>query len=333
MSHSDSKMPPSHSRRYIPVLVVILTLIVLILYFTVDLIYPLTQLFNQLAPLSLKNAILQLVSNHSSYLIDHGGTSCRVTHTHFFPADNAFFGTWDHVPSAQGVTNSTHGLIFSGRSLLRQTSQSYSSGSQSSHLLNKHPTPPHLKHYHHIGDISTLPVANGELVLASIEEPQYKFPRLVVFNSSDLGFLWDCPLNQHHTSFLAIDQNTMIMYSTEFRHVTEVKRYTFPDCHEITPLKLSLPLDQVQGGSVFANHLYLSTNQIPHNPGNIFAVNLLTGNIDVALSLQMGMGRAETEGIDVSYYKGQIRILILMNYLHLFSGLTQLICPTLNETR
>ncbi len=96
----------------------------------------------------------------------------------------------------------------------------------------------------------------------------------MMFSAQTLAFRHACPLHQHHTSFLAIDPRTSVMFSSEFMNVTHLNRYSFPSCEELAPLALlrdgaPTTLQGVQGAAVdrsVPSRLFLSTNQVPLPP-------------------------------------------------------------------
>eukprot|EP00286_Rhodomonas_abbreviata_P019713 CAMPEP_0181309168 /NCGR_PEP_ID=MMETSP1101-20121128/11869_1 /TAXON_ID=46948 /ORGANISM="Rhodomonas abbreviata, Strain Caron Lab Isolate" /LENGTH=351 /DNA_ID=CAMNT_0023415633 /DNA_START=205 /DNA_END=1257 /DNA_ORIENTATION=- len=266
--------------------------------------------------------VTPLYEELNSVLVEAGGSKWKVLQTDVL--SKKFFGGL-----AEGVTHVPSGgsLIFSGKELLRRTKLFSSFQTE---VLNAKPIPSNFSAlgYDHIGDISTIMYQSKELVLASVEEPSYNKPLLMVFSADDLQFLWAGPLNQHHSSFLAVDDQTMIMYSSEFTNVVEMKRYQFPSCVELPPLPLkkngvNIKLQGVQGATVYNGLLYISTNQ-RLNDGDIYALNTTTGEITYSMDLELGMGLAEMEGIDIAVAGGRLRMLVSNNFLNLFTAVTEL---------
>eukprot|EP00961_Rhodomonas_salina_P297929 3937623-Rhodomonas_salina.1 len=222
--------------------------------------------------------------------------------------------------SPQGVTHLPidGGLVFSGRTILKRTAATAPFYSRS---LHEHAVPLQFSRegYDHIGDVSVAEYEGEELIFAPLEEHSKTRPLLAVLRVSDWSLFATCPLHQSHASLAAVNPADMVVHSTEFRDVSQIKRYAFPSCTELPPLPLrrrgaAVTLQGVQGAAVYNGTLFLSTNQIAANGGDIFAVSLRTGEVEYSLDLFLGAGRAEMEGVDVVYVGNELRMLVLMKY-------------------
>ena len=222
--------------------------------------------------------------------------------------------------SPQGVTSlpGDSRLVFSGKNVLRVTGDSFPFPSEG---VLQGALPAHLQTegFTHMGDISAAEYEGRTLLFVPVEDEPKTVSGLLVLRFPDFAFHGSCYLQQDHAPFVAVDPVSMVAYTGVFRGVTQINRYQMPGCQKLEPLRLRregrpVSLSGVQGASLHNGTLYLSTNQVASNGGDIFALSTATGEISLAMTLRVGGGQAEMEGLDVSADEKGLRMRVLMNY-------------------
>lgn len=144
--------------------------------------------------------------------------------------------------------------------------------------------------YDHIGDLDFF---EGK-IYASIEDVDYKKPRLVIFNQ-DLSVDTWCQLPQlSHFPWVAVHPETRYVYTSEFAPVDKINIYEVKPRDEanlVDQIKLSQTLYSVQGGFIHENSLILSCDD---EPKAIYRVDMETGRVETMLETLI---LTEMEGI------------------------------------
>lgn len=270
-------------------------------------------------------------------LFDAGGSDWEIVTSYTLPR-SFLDGTFEGVTHSWGADGKSHNLIFSGRDIIKRTKDFFPFEPE---VVVHKAIPANFSsdlggQYRHIGDISTIKYKGKEVLLTSVEEPTYTKPLMMMFSADSLAFQHWCELEQHHTSFLAGDGVGGVMWSVEFMDVTELLRYSFPSCAPLPPLPLlrggkPVTLQGVQGAAVDraseGRRLFITTNQIKSNGGDVFEVDTASGEILTAMDLVVGLGYAEMEGIEVWEAGGEQRMLVQANLPLFLSVLVDLRRP------
>ena len=243
-----------------------------------------------------------------------GGAGWQVAWTLVLP--KSFFDG----QSPQGVTGLPGGgrLVFSGKNVLRVTADEFPFASEG---LLRDALPAHLlaAGFTHMGDLAAAESEGQSLLFVPVEDEPKTTAGILTLRFPDFTLHDSCHLPQDHAPVVAVDPVSMVAYTSVFRGVSHINRYQMPGCRPLPPLVLRqggnpVSLSAVQGASVHNGTLYLSTNQVASNGGDIFALSQETGEISLAMTLRVGGGQAEMEGLDVRADDRGLRMLVLMNY-------------------
>jgi hypothetical protein len=151
--------------------------------------------------------------------------------------------------------------------------------------------------YNHIGDID---VANGT-VYASLDSSTsgYNTPAVALYRASDLGYTGttytlSAPNGTHDiASWIAVDAKAGIAYGMAYNHATEMAVYNLADFSFQRYIQLGSSLDQVQGGKIFGDWMYMASDD---SSRSVYRANLLTGSVETLFSLKQPYAQ-EVEGL------------------------------------
>lgn len=199
---------------------------------------------------------------------------------------------------SQGIARVSNGWVFSAKAGLWRTDDAFT---QVAEVINPLPQTLLDQGYGHIGDID---VADGKLY-AGLEQGNYAASKQAVawFDPQTLAYQGTVDLPQHENPCLCIDEATMIAYTPDRYHGTEIRRYDVKNGWKpLTPLTLSRQLDAMQGVDVADGALWFSCEDAVHG---LYRADLTTGE-----TVQIGsVGHLEptasvmpeVEGIDASH--------------------------------
>jgi PEP-CTERM motif len=222
------------------------------------------------------------------------------------------FGFPDGVYRTQGITTDGTNVYFSWQFGLEKTDLNYNEISKNSTYaitssgisLPQSGIPASLSSlgYDHIGDID---YANG-LIYASLDDsqttPHYDQPAIAVFDASTLAYTGTVytlnPPDGHVdvASWVAVDAKDNLAYGMAYNSATEMAVYNLTDFSFVKYVQLSSPLDQVQGGKIFGDWMYMSSND---DSRSVYRVNLLDGTVEDLFSVKQPYDQ-EVEGLSVT---------------------------------
>ncbi len=198
---------------------------------------------------------------------------------------------------SQGIARLPGGWAFSAKAGLWRTDEQFNQ------LVEKiNPLPQTLldQGYGHIGDID---MADGKLY-AGLEQGDFSTGKQAVawFDPQTLAFLGSHDLAQHENPCLCIDEATLIAYTPDRYHGTEIRRYDVKNGWAPLPsLTLSRQLDAMQGVDVANGALWFSCDDEVHG---LYRADLATGETrqigTIGRMAAVGTILPEVEGIDAS---------------------------------
>ncbi len=198
---------------------------------------------------------------------------------------------------SQGIARLPGGWAFSAKAGLWRTDDQFT---QLVEVVSPVPKALLDQGYGHIGDIDLA----GSKLYAALEQSDFSVGKQTVawFDPQTLAFQGSQELPQHENPCLCIDEATMIAYTPDHYHGTDIRRYDVnTNWAALAPLTLSRQLDAMQGVDVANGALWFSCDDAVHG---LYRADLKTGE-----TLQIGtIGRLnpigttlpEVEGIDAS---------------------------------
>ena len=138
--------------------------------------------------------------------------------------------------------------------------------------------------------------------------------RIIEYDSSTLKTLGSYETSQDHIPWVGINPSDGILYSSEFDNVSSLSKYdSFRSYSALEPLQLNSVINQVQGGSVYLNHLYITSN---NDLKSVYEVNIDTGEVlKVVDTIQYVNKWSELEGIAIYGNKAYILYNDLLRWL------------------
>lgn len=154
-----------------------------------------------------------------------------------------------------------------------------------------------LKGYSHLGDGSYY---NGKLYIAC-EDFGFRNPAILVYDAETLDFVEyhvvpKGVLSDEHIPWCVV--NNGIVYISEFDNVSEIKMLKFDDFSYLGSLKIDKTLNKIQGGDIYNGVLYLSSDD-GDKLKPTYAVDLMTGHVEVSFVRGTGKVNTEAEGLAV----------------------------------
>jgi len=150
------------------------------------------------------------------------------------------------------------------------------------------------KGYNHIGDIDIV----GNVIYAPVEQPDMERGRQAMFrfDATTLQFIDGVEVAQHHNSFVSVDPDTMVAYSTDYFDDDELIRYDINDGWKpMAPIAMSSTIGHIQGGDLANGAFWIATDD--DNDG-LYRVDPSTG--DTVSIGSIGHVDGEGEGIDAT---------------------------------
>lgn len=191
----------------------------------------------------------------------------------------------------QGVARHAEGWVFSTNFSLFRTDDDLKEIAKNEQAI---PEEWVAKGYNHVGDVD---IVDG-VIYAPVEQPDMKVGRQAMFRykASTLEFLDGVEVAQHHASFVSVDPQSMIAYSTDYFDDEALLRYDVAkNWAVLPPLKLDRKIGHIQGGDVGDGAFWISTDD---DHDGLYRVDLQTGHVQDIGS--MGHADGEGEGIDVT---------------------------------
>lgn len=230
------------------------------------------------------------------------------------PAAQAASSAWTqtgadvfYVPDAiyrtQGMTTDGTSWYFSWQYGLEKTGLSYNVVTKNSSYAPFSPGIPSsliALGYDHIGDIDYA----GGTIYASLDSStsHYNTPAIALYNASDLSYTgtyytFNPPHGTHDiASWFAVDATKGLGYGMAYNNATELAVYNLSDWSFVEYLPLSQTLDQVQGGKVFGDWIYMASDD---STKSVYRTSLLDGTVETLFSLKQGYEQ-EVEGLSVT---------------------------------
>ena len=150
------------------------------------------------------------------------------------------------------------------------------------------------KGYNHIGDIDIV----GNVIYAPVEQPDTDRGRQAMFrfDATTLQFIDAVEVAQHHNSFVSVDPDTMIAYTTDFFDDDALLRYDVSKgWARLDPIAFRRKVGHIQGGDLAVGAFWLSTDD---DHDGVYRIDLSTGQTDDLGSI--GHIDGEGEGIDAT---------------------------------
>jgi hypothetical protein len=191
----------------------------------------------------------------------------------------------------QGVARTDGGWVFSFNDGLFLTDDAFT---QTTPLMPAIPADWKGRGFDHIGDID---VIDG-VIYAPLEQPDYNMgtQAMLLYDAETLQYQRGVDVAQHHASFVTVDPETGIAYSMDYFGGDALLRYDVRDgWRPLDPLPMSVFVDRVQGGDVYAGAVWLSTDD---DTDGVYRVDLATGLVNSLGSI--GHVDGEGEGIDAT---------------------------------
>jgi hypothetical protein len=151
--------------------------------------------------------------------------------------------------------------------------------------------------YNHVGDVDVV----GDVLYVPFERSDYQRGEQAMarYDARTFRFLDATPVHQHHNSFVAVDADAKIAYSTDWFDDDALLRYDLAHHWKPLPrLRLSRKLGRIQGGAIGGGSFFLSTDD---DRNGVYGVDLRTGTTRFLGST--GHGAGEGEGIAYSVRK------------------------------
>ena len=202
---------------------------------------------------------------------------------------------------SQGIARLSSGWAFSAKSGLWRTDDAFQ---QLVEVINPLPQALLDQGYGHIGDID----AAGGKLYGALEQSDFTLGKQAVawFDPQTLVFIGSQDLPQHENPCICIDETTLIAYTPDHYHGTEIRRYDIKNGWAPLPsLLLSRQLDAMQGLDVADGALWFSCDDAVHG---LYRADLVTGETlqvgTIGRLNQTGTTLPEVEGIDASHTAG-----------------------------
>jgi hypothetical protein len=156
--------------------------------------------------------------------------------------------------------------------------------------------------YDHIGDIDQ---AHG-ILYASLDNsqttPSYNQPAVALYDANTLQytgryFKLNPPDGTHDiASWIAVDAGAGLAYGMAYNNATEMAVYNLSDFSFVKYIALGQSLDQVQGGKIFGDWMYMSSND---SSRSVYRTSLIDGTVQDLFSVKQPYDQ-EVEGLSVT---------------------------------
>ncbi len=205
---------------------------------------------------------------------------------------------YDYYMSSQGVTNDGEYFYFSGKKNLGKARMK----NGEIFLINTSPIPEELETLgcNHIGGLTC---HNGYIYAAVEDGPDYQHPCIALYDAKTLkytGVYYELPQELHleGVPWCAADEERGYLYTAEWSNAEVLNVFDLETLELVKTIPLSEPVDRIQGAELFGDTLYMSSDE-ENDMKRIFSVNVLTGEVNVAFSRNVGK---EIEAEDMTVY-------------------------------
>jgi hypothetical protein len=195
----------------------------------------------------------------------------------------------------QGLARVDDGWVFTFNDGLFRTDDAFELAKE---LVPAIPAEWKARGFDHLGDPD---VVDG-VVYAPLEQPDYDRGEqaMLTYDATTFAYLDGVDVEQHHNSFVTVDEETAIAYTMDFFGGKALLRYdTTDDWRPLDPLPMSVAVDRVQGGDVHDGAVWLSTDD---ETDGVYRVDLDDGAVQSLGSI--GRIDGEGEGIDATPLPG-----------------------------
>jgi hypothetical protein len=213
------------------------------------------------------------------------------------------FKTPEGFYRSQGMATDGTNFFFSWQFGLQKTDSAYNvlaNNSSFSPFSSGIPSSLSALGYNHIGDIDT---ANG-IIYASLDSSSsgYNTPAVALYNASDLSYTGTyytitAPHGTHDiASWFAVDASQGLAYGMAYGNATEMAVYNLSDWSFSHYISLDKPLDQVQGGKIYGDWMYMASDDASRS---VYRTNLLDGTVETLFTLKQPYDQ-EVEGLSIT---------------------------------
>jgi len=183
----------------------------------------------------------------------------------------------------------------------------------------------------HIGDIDYY---NGILYVPVDASPNYTTGYVALYNASDLSYtgvayrLFGAPSNPDNdiASWVAVDDKGEFGYGKEWQEGNSINVYRVSDWSFSHTITLDTNLKYIQGGKVWGNWLYMSSN---NQTRSVYRANIKSGQVQELFQLPLPVGDIKVEGLVIQKVKGSplnmyVEMVVDPNYSNLNLADTEL---------
>lgn len=204
---------------------------------------------------------------------------------------------FDYNLTSQGITNDGEYFYFSGNEHLGKADME----SGEIFLVNYDAIPEVLKDFgcNHIGGLSYY---NGFVYAAVEDGPDYLNSFIALYDAETLEFTgkyYELPHELHieGVPWCAVDVERNYLYTAEWSNAKVLNVFSLDDMSLVKTVKLSQPIDRIQGAEMFDGKLYLSCDE-ENDMKRILTLDVETGKVEVCFARNVGKV-FEAEGITV----------------------------------
>ncbi len=204
---------------------------------------------------------------------------------------------FDYQVTSQGVTNDGEYFYFSGNKHLAKADME----TGEIFLISTDAIPEALKEKgcNHIGGLSYY---NGYVYAAVEDGPDYLNSFIVLYDAETLEFTgtyYELPHELHieGVPWCAVDVERNYLYTAEWSNATVLNVFSLDDMSLVKTVRLSEPIDRIQGAEMFDGKLYMSCDE-ENDMKRIFTLDVETGEVEVCFARNIGKG-FEAEGLTV----------------------------------
>ena len=148
----------------------------------------------------------------------------------------------------------------------------------------------------HIGGISYY---DGKLYCAMEDSKVFEHPTLGVYDAATLEYLESAPLSLEYQlkgcPWVAVDAERGYIYSSQRDNAPCLIVYDLTTYAFVKTIDLSQCVHKIQGGEMYGDMLYVSTQE---DGENIYRINVLTGEVEFCFSQNLTDG-SEAEGLTI----------------------------------
>lgn len=151
----------------------------------------------------------------------------------------------------------------------------------------------------HVGGIGYY---NG-LIYASVENSTKDYPLVITYDCDTLEAVNVYELSNeilpNGIPWCAVDADNGFLYCSPFKDVSRIAKYDLDTMSFVGYIELSQGITRIQGGDVYANKLYLSSDN-GENTDTVYCIDVFTGKTTVLCERTLpGLNGNEAEGMTV----------------------------------